>query len=78
MNIQNVTIQLTCPKCGFENPVTLKQIRLRDAVICRGCKVTLRFEDHLNETRKATRSIARAFREIEDQLRSIGTIRIRF
>lgn len=77
-NIDKEGIELACPRCGFYNPVTLKQIRLRDAVICRGCKVTINFEDHMNETRKAVRSINRAFRELQDQLDSMRTITIRF
>jgi len=77
LNLDKHPIEVACPQCGFYNSVTLKQIRLRDAVICRGCKVTINFEDHMNETRKAIRSINRALRELEEQLKSIGTIKIR-
>jgi len=66
LNLDKHPIEVACPQCGFYNSVTLKQIRLRDAVICRGCKVTINFEDHMNETR-----------ELEEQLKSIGTIKIR-
>lgn len=69
-------LDLPCPRCGFYNPATLKAVRLRDAIICRGCKVTIRFEDHMNETRKAVRTINRAVRELEEQIGRIGTITI--
>lgn len=75
--LEKHTFEIACPKCGFYNPLTLKQVQLRDAVICRGCKLTIRLEDHMNETRKAIRSIRKAFRELEDQFRKISTIKIR-
>jgi hypothetical protein len=48
-----VTVELDCPKCGFSNPVTIEQLRLGDAVICRGCKTTLRFVDFMGGVEKA-------------------------
>ncbi len=71
------SLDVACPRCQFYNRVTLQQVQLRDAVICRGCKCTINFEDHMNETRKALRSIRRALRGLEEQMRSLGTITIR-
>ena len=77
LNLDRHPIEIACPRCDFYNFVTLKQVRLRAAVICRGCKVTINFEDHMNETRKAIRSINRALRELEEQFNKIGKITIR-
>ena len=77
LNLDRHSLDFACPRCGFYNPITLKQVRLRDAVICRGCKVTINLEDHMNETRKAIRSINRAMRQLEEQIRKIGTVTIR-
>lgn len=77
INLDNHSLEFPCPSCGFFNPVTLKQVRLRDAIICRGCKTTIRFEDHMNETRKAIRSITRALQEFEEEIKKIGKITIR-
>lgn len=77
LNLDKQFVEIACPRCGFYNPVTLKQVRLRDAVICRGCKVTINFDDHMNETSKAVRSINRALRDLEEQIHAIGTITIR-
>jgi transcription elongation factor Elf1 len=76
LDLDNHELDFRCPRCGFYNRVTLKAVRLRDAVICRGCKATIRFEDYMNETRKAVRAINRALRELEDQISSIGTVTI--
>ncbi len=77
LDLDKHELDLPCPRCGFYNPVTLKAVRLRDAVICRGCKATIRFEDHMNETRKAVKTINRAVRELEDQIGDMGIVTIR-
>ena len=77
IDIDNHKIDIHCPSCHFFNTVTLKQVRLRDVVICRGCKANISLEDHLNMTRKTIRSFQRAMRQIEEQLAKIGKITIR-
>lgn len=77
IEIDTLSADIQCPSCHFSNTVTLKQIRLRDVVICRGCKANIRLEDHLNTARKTVRSVQRAMRELEEQLKRIGTITIR-
>ena len=70
-------IDIECPVCRFGNAVTVEQVRLGDVLICRGCKVSIRLQDHHNETRKAAHAVRRALRELEDQLLRIGTVTIR-
>ncbi len=77
IDIDSLTIDIRCPLCRFLNTVTLKQVRLRDVVLCRGCKTNIRLEDHLNTAKKTIRSFQRAMRELEEQLAQIGTITIR-
>lgn len=77
INLDSYTLEFECPKCDFYNPVTIKQVRLRDAVICRGCKITINLEDHMNETKKAVRTINKAFKELEKQFSNFGTFTIR-
>ena len=66
LNIDYHPIEVTCPQCEFITSVTIKQIRLRDVVICRGCKRNLQLEDHLNSVRVAERSISRALQNLSD------------
>ncbi len=63
--LDDETIAVECPRCRFETDVTLREIRLRDAIICRGCKATLQLDDYMCQTRKAQLSIERALRELE-------------
>ena len=71
-------IDFPCPSCGFYNDATLREVRLQDAIICRGCKITIMLVDPVNETRVALRRIDRAIRKLEEQVSSIGVIEIRF
>jgi hypothetical protein len=77
INLENQSFELPCPVCGFYNPATMKQIRLRDAIICRGCKRVIILDDYMNETRKAVRLINRALRELHDQLNKSKILNIR-
>lgn len=65
-------IEIQCPECSFYNPIWLKQARLRDTVICRGCKANIRLDDQMNETRKAIRSIRRAMSEFGETLKGLS------
>ena len=64
-------IDIQCPECSFCNPIWLKQARLRDVIICRGCKANIHLDDQMNETRKAIKSIRRALNELEETLNSM-------
>lgn len=75
-NLDRHTIEFLCPHCGFYNYIFFIQARLRDVVICRGCKSNIQLDDHMNECRKARQSLDRALRSLESSLKDI-TINIR-
>jgi len=77
INLDKHIVQIKCPRCAFTNPVSIKQIRLGDVTICRGCKANIRLQDHMNTTKKAVRSINRAMAELQEQLGKLGTIKIK-
>jgi hypothetical protein len=72
---QSITVE--CPACHFANRVTLKQVRIRDVAICRGCKRNIQMEDHLGSIKKAIRDLRRAVRQLQDQFARVGEITIR-
>ena len=53
------TIPVECPECCFVTDVTVREVRLQDAIICRGCKQTLQLLDHMHSVRKAERQVKR-------------------
>ena len=40
-DLDKFEIEIPCPRCGFDEPATIKQVRLDDVVICRSCKRNL-------------------------------------
>ena len=67
-NPDALTIAVQCPNCRFCNDVSLKEVRLRDVRLCRGCHRLIRFEDDMNTVRKSVRDIRAGLRQLTDQL----------
>lgn len=65
ISLDKQTVEFPCPKCGFYNPIFFNQARLRDVVICRGCKYNIQLDDQLNECRKTERGFRRVVRRLE-------------
>lgn len=63
-DIDGCEVEIDCPRCQFANPIWLKQIRLRDVIICRGCKRNIQLEDQMNTFRKARENIDRQMRQL--------------
>jgi len=73
IDLDNQTIEFVCPHCGFYNAIFFKQARLRDVVICRGCKSNIQLDDQMNECRKAEQSVRKAMQELEKSLKNVNT-----
>lgn len=69
LDLDTIEIELQCPECGFYNPILIKQARLRDVIICRGCKSNIRLDDQMNTVRKAVRDVNQA---VSDLLKKLG------
>lgn len=72
MLIDNTPVTAPCPICSFDNTFTIKQARLRDIIICRGCKANVHLDDNMNECRKVTRQIERAIAEFQESLKNLN------
>jgi len=68
MNLDRSKLEIQCPRCSFFNPIRYRDARLRDVVICRGCKSNIQLDDHMNECRKARRVVEQAMAELQDAL----------
>ncbi len=78
INLDRAEFNISCPRCRFENSVFYRQARLRDVVICRGCKATIRLDDHMNECLKVRQKINQTFSDLERALKGLNkTLNIR-
>ena len=50
-------IPIECRKCNFLNSVTVRQVRLNDVVICRGCKSNMQLLDYMGTASNAREAI---------------------
>lgn len=71
VNFSRHTFEFECPSCSFYNSATLGQARVRDAVICRGCKGVIRLDDHMNECRLALRRVRATLQNLQNSLKSL-------
>jgi predicted RNA-binding Zn-ribbon protein involved in translation (DUF1610 family) len=79
IDLDRIALDFECPKCGFFNGFFFRDARLRDVLICRGCKANIQLDDHMNECRKAHQQVNKAMRELEDAISSFKkTITFKF
>jgi len=68
IDIDSFTVDVECPRCLFFNPISVKQARLRDVAICRGCKSNIQLDDGMNSVRKSRRDMQRQFQALQDKI----------
>ena len=68
IDLDLIEVNIDCPLCNFKNEIFLKNIRLKDVIICRGCKKNIQLNDHMNTFRKAKRDIERQITELQNIL----------
>lgn len=71
--IDGAEIEIPCPECGFFNPIWIRQARLRDVIICRGCKRNIQLDDHMNEVRKSERAVREAVQGLTRAFKSMSS-----
>lgn len=72
IDLDKTSIEIPCPKCEFLNSIFLKQARLQDVIICRGCKRNIHLYDQMAESQKGMRRIQKAFDELEQTFKKIS------
>lgn len=64
------TIDFKCPECGFYNKATLKQVRLQDVIICRGCKKNIHLQDKNKSVSKMVHNLNQTMKNLGKALKS--------
>jgi len=68
INLDEQTIEIPCPRCGFYNTIIYKQARLQEVIICQECKSNIQLIDQMDECQKAERAIRKATQELKKNL----------
>lgn len=75
--LDKVEFDFQCPICSFYNSALVEQARLRDMIICRGCKSNIQLDDHMNECRLAVRRLNKILNDFGESLKNLNlTIKI--
>lgn len=69
IDIGRSKMKITCRICEFKNSILLKQVKLKDVVICRGCKSNIQLTDYMNSYRIAERKIKKQIRQLKESLK---------
>lgn len=72
LDLDNTEIEFKCPKCGFSNKVTLKQVHLGQVVICSGCHENIKLVDKDASTQRAIEEIEKSFKDLERTIEEIN------
>jgi len=72
IDIGKIEVEVECPNCDFYNPVYLRQAKIKDVIICRGCKSNIQLKDHFHQVRKAERTLRKSFDELSSSLDNFG------
>lgn len=64
MNVEGAQIDFLCPKCGFINSATLRDVINGASLICVGCLITIHLTDGDGETKRAADEVNRAFNDL--------------
>jgi len=68
LELDRYRFDVTCPNCRFANQIFYRDARLRDVLICRGCKKNIQLDDHMNQCRKARSEINAALQKLQESL----------
>ena len=73
IDLDRLEFDMECPRCRFYVSFSFRDARLRDALICRGCKATIQLDDRANECRRARERVNAAMRRLQATLGSFNT-----
>lgn len=72
-NLDKQTLDAECERCGFLNDFTIKEARLDQVIICRGCKANIQLRDFLGTVKRSERNVRRAMKDLKNTLKSLNT-----
>lgn len=72
IDLDSASLEIQCPECSFYSQIKYRDARLRDVIICRGCKTNIQLDDHMNECRKARKAMATALSDFQSALADIS------
>jgi len=73
-NLDKFEFDVKCPRCQFIVKILYRDARLREVLICRGCKSNIQLDDSMNECRKARRQVNEAMAALNSEFSKLNSI----
>lgn len=77
INLDKIPFEVGCPKCEFYNTFSLRQARLQDVIICRGCNCTIQLSDQMAECQRDIRRVEKALYELAENIKKFSNFEIK-
>jgi Zn finger protein HypA/HybF involved in hydrogenase expression len=71
MDLNEVEIDLKCPKCNFLQKVKMRQVSNEEKVICPNCKTEIQLKDKDGSTKKGIKNVNNAFNELQKTIYTV-------
>ncbi len=72
ISLDSMKVDITCPKCGTENKVTLAQIRQEATVTCIGYGTVINLKDNDGSVKRGMRQVQNELDDLDRALRRFG------
>ena len=56
-NIEKSVVEITCPKCNYQNKTSLEDVAKEKTIVCGGCREEIKLTDSEKSTKKAIKNI---------------------
>jgi len=70
-DINEIWIDVNCPKCNYAFEIQMIDARLENVVYCHNCKCSIKLRDESASVHTSTRDITNAFNELDKTLKNL-------
>lgn len=70
-NLDEIWIDIYCPKCNYQFEIQMIDARLESKVYCHNCKCTIQLKDNEASVHTSTKDINQALNDLDKTLKNL-------
>jgi len=70
-NLDEIWIDINCPKCNYSFGIQMIDVRLEKLVYCPNCKCSIQLKDESASVHTSTKNINNAFNELDKTFKNL-------
>lgn len=71
LNLDDIWIDISCPKCNYQFEIQMIDARLESKVYCNNCKCIIHLQDSDASVHTSTRDINKALSDLDKTMRNL-------